>query len=137
MQLNDEIRQFLDERLIARITTMEPNGYPHTVPIWYIRDGDDLVISTGPESRKVKNIRDNPKGAVTVGGEPVDDHKEYGLGYLFQGEWSLEGEPEFEWVRKIAFRYLRDHERVEQNIAMWGAHQALRFKIHKVSKVMG
>jgi len=60
------------------------------------------VIATGPDSRKVKNVRANPKGAVTIGGDPVNDHERYAVGYLFQREWSLEGEPGFEWIRKTA-----------------------------------
>lgn len=134
--LNDTIRTFLVQRLIARVTTISPDGYPHTVPIWYTLDGDDIVIATGPESRKVRNIRANPKGAITIGGDPVNDHERYGVGYLFQGEWSLEGEPDFEWIRKIARRYWDDPERVEREIAEWGPHQALRFRITKVAQIM-
>lgn len=135
--LDDSIRTFLQQRLIARVTTIEPDGYPHTVPIWYILDGDDLVIATGSESRKVKNIQHNPKGAVTIGGDPVGDHVAYAVGYLFQGEWSLEGVPDFNWIRKIACRYWDDRDRVEREIAEWGPHQALRFRIAKAVKVMG
>jgi predicted pyridoxine 5'-phosphate oxidase superfamily flavin-nucleotide-binding protein len=134
--LDQKHRAFLQQRLIARVTTVSPDGYPHTVPIWYILDGDDIVIATGPEARKVKNIRINPKGAVTIGGDPVNDHESYAVGYSFQGEWSLEGEPGFDWVRRIARRYWDDHERVEREIAEWGAHQALRFRITKVAQVM-
>jgi predicted pyridoxine 5'-phosphate oxidase superfamily flavin-nucleotide-binding protein len=136
MRLDDELRTFLRQRQIARVTTIGPDGYPHTVPIWYILDGDDIVIATGPAARKIRNIRANPKGAVTVGGDPVNDHDSYGVGYLFQGEWSLEGEPGFDWIRKIALRYWGDPERVEREIAVWGPHQALRFVIRQVIKVM-
>ena len=73
--LDNQLRTFLHQRLIARVTTVGPDGYPHTVPIWYMLDGDDIVIATGPESRKVKNIRANTKGAVTIGGDPGNDHE--------------------------------------------------------------
>jgi predicted pyridoxine 5'-phosphate oxidase superfamily flavin-nucleotide-binding protein len=136
MRLDDRLRTFLQQRQIARVTTMGSDGYPHTVPIWYILDGDDIVIATGPAARKVKNVRTNPKGAVTVGGDPANDHDSYGIGYLFQGEWSLEGEPGFEWIRKIALRYRDDPERVEREIAAWGPHQTLRFVIRQVVQVM-
>ena len=127
--LDDSVRAFLQQRQIARVTTIGPDGYPHTVPIWYILDGNDIVITTGPAARKVKNVRANPKGAVAVGGDPVNDHDSYAVGYLFQGEWSLEGEPGSDWIRKIALRYWGDPERVEREIAGWGPNQALRFKI--------
>ena len=134
--LEDAVRDFLSQRLIARVTTIGPDGYPHTVPIWYMLDGDDIVIATGPESRKVKNFRANTKGAVTIGGDPINDHESYAVGYLFQGEWSLEDEPGFDWIRRIARRYWDDHDRAEREIAAWGPHQALRFTISKVVQVM-
>jgi hypothetical protein len=133
--LDESIRAFLQQRLIARVTTMGPDGYPHTTPIWYILDGDDILISTSPDSRKVKNIQANPKGAVCIGGDPIGDHEGYTTGYLFQGEWSLEGEPEFAWIIRIALRYWGDPAQVERDTANWAAHQVLRFKINKVIKV--
>lgn len=134
--MDEHIRAFLDQRLIARITTIAPNGYPHTVPIWYMLDGDDLLIATGPQSQKIKHIRANPKGAVAIGGEPQGDHRAFHTGYLFQGDFSIEGEPGFEGIRKIARRYRDDWEQADQDIADWGPHQMIRFKIKKVSKVM-
>ncbi|MBN2303186.1 MAG: pyridoxamine 5'-phosphate oxidase family protein [Anaerolineae bacterium] len=136
MVLDDSLRAILRQPLIARVTTIGTDGYPHTVPIWYILDGDDLVIATGPQSRKVRNVRANPKGAVAVGGDPVNAHDSYTAGYLFQGEWALEGDPDFEWIRKIAYRYRDDHTRAEREFTAWGPHQALRFTIHRAIKVM-
>jgi len=136
MPMDDSIRSFLQERHIARATTVGPDGYPHTVPIWYMLDGDDIIICTGPESRKVRNIRANPKGAVVIGGDPKRDHRTFQEGYLFQGDFSLEGEPGFDWIRKITYRYRDDHDQAERDMAEWGPHQMIRFKIRKVMKVM-
>lgn len=135
--LDNTIRTFLGQRLIARVTTINPDGYPHSVPIWYILDGEDIVIATGPETHKVRNIRANPKGAIVIGGEPKDDSfVGYQVGYLFQGDWSIEGEPGFEWIRRIAYRYVDDRAQADRDIAEWGAHQALRLSIRRVSQVM-
>lgn len=134
--LTADQRAVLEQRLIARVTTLDADGYPHTVPIWYMLDGDDILIATGPVARKVRNVRANPKGAVTVGGDELDDHARYTPGYLFQGEWTLEGEPGFDWIRRIARRYWADDARVEREIAAWGPHQALRFRIQRAIRVM-
>jgi hypothetical protein len=134
--LDDATRALLQQRLIARMTTIGLDGYPHTVPVWYILDGDDIIVGTGPGSRKVKNIEANPKGSITVGGDPVNDHESYTTGYLLRGDWSLEGEPNMDWMRKIARHYWDDHERVERELAAWGETQALRFKIRSVTQVM-
>jgi len=34
-------REFLHKPLLARMTTVGPDGYPHTVPVWFMLDGDD------------------------------------------------------------------------------------------------
>jgi predicted pyridoxine 5'-phosphate oxidase superfamily flavin-nucleotide-binding protein len=134
--LDDSIREFLKLPLIARVSTIDPDGYPHTVPIWFILDGDDIVIATGHESRKIRNIRANPKGAVAIGGEPEDNrHIDYEQGYLFQGDFTIEDDPDQVWIRRITNHY-RDDDRIEQDIAKWGAHTAIRLKIRSVIKVM-
>lgn len=134
--LDDAVREILKQPLVARVTTINPDGYPHTVPIWFILDGDDIVMATGGTTRKVRNILANPKGAVTVGGDPKDDDgKAYHPGYLFQGDFTVEADPENAWIRRIAHHY-RDDDQIEHDIAEWGPHDAIRLTIRNVIQVM-
>jgi nitroimidazol reductase NimA-like FMN-containing flavoprotein (pyridoxamine 5'-phosphate oxidase superfamily) len=32
----DEIDRFLQQTLVARLTSIRPDGYPHTTPLWYV-----------------------------------------------------------------------------------------------------
>lgn len=134
--LDDELRSFLQQRLIARMTTLAPDGYPHTVPVWYVLEGDDLLIATGYRARKLDHIRANPRGAVVIGGDPLDANITYQPCYLFQGRYTLEGEPGFEGIRRIARRYRDDAEGMERDIKTWGPHQMIRFRIERVIRVM-
>jgi PPOX class probable F420-dependent enzyme len=136
MRLDDDLRAFLQQRHIARVTTIGPDGYPHTVPVWYMLDGDDIVIATGHQTQKVQNIRANPKGAVVIGGDPLDENITYQPCYLFQGDFSIEGEPGFDWITQIAYRYRDDHEQADRDIQTWGPHQLVRLKITKIMRVM-
>jgi nitroimidazol reductase NimA-like FMN-containing flavoprotein (pyridoxamine 5'-phosphate oxidase superfamily) len=135
MKLSDTIRTFLQQPHMARVSTIDPDGYPHTVPVWYMLDGDDIVIATGASTRKIKNILANPKGAVTIGGEPIGKHRAYEPCYLIQGEFVLEPDPENAWIRRIAHHY-RDDDQIEHDIAEWGPHDAIRLTIRKVIQVM-
>jgi general stress protein 26 len=110
---SDTVREFLQKPLIARMSTIDPNGYPHTVPVWFALDGDDIVMISTRETRKVGYILANPKGAVTIGGDPGD-----GAGYLIKGEFSVEPDPEDAWVRKMTYRY-EAPEQAEKDIADW------------------
>ena len=46
------------------LTTFRGDGSPVSTAVWVARDGDALVVITGPTSGKVRRIRANP--AVTV-----------------------------------------------------------------------
>jgi predicted pyridoxine 5'-phosphate oxidase superfamily flavin-nucleotide-binding protein len=136
MLLDDAVRAFLQQRLIARMTTLGPDGYPHTVPVWYMLDGDDILIATGHTTRKIRNIRANPRGALVMGGDPLDENRTYQPCYLFQGKFSLEGESGFDLITRIAYRYRDDHDQADHDIAEWGPHQPIRFTIKTVIRVM-
>jgi hypothetical protein len=55
----DEIRNFLLQgTLTGKLGTINKDGTPHVVPIWYTVDEDDnIVFNTCGESVKAKNIR--------------------------------------------------------------------------------
>src|SRR5258708_37829577 len=46
------------------LTTFRKNGTAVPTPVWVARDGDELVLTTGPNAGKVKRIRRD--GAVRV-----------------------------------------------------------------------
>lgn len=127
----DEIRQFLQKTLIARMSVVDPRGYPHTVPVWYYLDGDDIVVTSMKKTRKNGFIPQNPKGSITVGGQPGD-----GGGYLLKGEWSVEPDPQCEWLMKIAVHYT-GREQAEKDVPIWSQeiNELLRLKVKKIIKV--
>ena len=91
----EEVREFLQRKLLARMSVVDFDGYPHTVPVSFIMDGDDVIITTVRNTRKVHYIRRNSKGAVTIGGESSE-----GAGYLLKGKFSLEEDPGLEWLKR-------------------------------------
>ena len=48
MVLSEPVRNFLDQPLIGRISVIDEEGYPHTIPIWFIRDGDEVMFISDP-----------------------------------------------------------------------------------------
>lgn len=55
----DEIRNFLLQgTLTGKLGTINKDGTPHVVPIWYtVGEEDNIVFNTGGKSVKAKNIR--------------------------------------------------------------------------------
>ncbi|MBN1963282.1 MAG: pyridoxamine 5'-phosphate oxidase family protein [Anaerolineae bacterium] len=129
--LDEKARAFLQKPLIARMTTIGADGYPHTVPVWFMLDGNDILIISAPDTRKVGHIRANPKGAVVIGGDPAD-----GGGYLFKGDFSIEDDPGGAWMKKLTYHY-EDKEQAEKDIAAWAdlGSIVIRLKPRRVIKV--
>lgn len=99
--LNRQVRRFLQKQRIARLATVGVDGYPHVVPIWFRRDGDDLVFGSDRDNRKVRNILANPRGAVVIGGElPIEDE-----GYMIQGDLSIADDVNHASMQKMLLRY--------------------------------
>jgi len=53
------------------IATTCPDGRPHAVPIWGVWLRDVFAFSTGAQSRKARNLANDPR--VVIGVEPADD----------------------------------------------------------------
>lgn len=126
------IREFLQKPLVARMSTVDPDGYPHTVPVWFMLNGDEIVVISVSSTRKVGHIKANPKGAIAIGGDPAD-----GGGYLIKGDFSIEADPEDAWVRKLTYHY-ETPEQAEKDIADWADLDIilLRLKPKGVLKVI-
>ncbi|MFN8557886.1 MAG: pyridoxamine 5'-phosphate oxidase family protein [Dehalococcoidia bacterium] len=80
----DEVHAFLDSRpgWIA-LTTIDRNGYPHTVPIGYFRLGDEVYIGCRAGTQKLKNIERNPRVSLMLeSGRGMGDLK----GVIVQGD---------------------------------------------------
>lgn len=60
------VRELLDERLVATLATIEPDGVPHAVAVWIASVDGALVVATGSASRKVANARRDPRATVML-----------------------------------------------------------------------
>jgi general stress protein 26 len=124
-------REVLSKPLIARMSTIDPNGFPHTVPVWFKLDGDDIVVMGVRSTRKVQHMRANTKGSIAVGGQPGDSG-----GYLIKGHWSVEEDPGKRWQRAITYHY-EPKEQADKDLADWAGLDiiVMRLKSVQVLKV--
>lgn len=85
----DERREFLAAAKTIILSTIDSNGYPHTVAMWYVMDGEECLMTTYAKSQKAVNIRRNPKVALLVeSGVTYDTLR----GVLIRGTARLESE---------------------------------------------
>jgi PPOX class probable F420-dependent enzyme len=70
MELNDAARDLIGEGADATLVTLNPDGSPQVSVVWVALqstpDGDELVSAHLSEHKKVRNIRNDPRVAVTI-----------------------------------------------------------------------
>jgi hypothetical protein len=52
----------MDREIIGFLTAVAPSGQPQTSPVWYIRDGDRLVVYNRPDRPPSRVHRPEPEG---------------------------------------------------------------------------
>ena len=60
MEIPPEAERRIADDEVAWLTTITDGGAPAPNPVWFVRDGDDLVVFAEPSSRKVHNIEQRP-----------------------------------------------------------------------------
>src|SRR5437763_11992133 len=66
----EEIREFLTHGTrTAKLATTSRAGAPHVMPVWFVLDGDQIVLTTHAESVKGRNLRRDPRVALVVDDE--------------------------------------------------------------------
>jgi len=58
--------EFLKKQQVGRLATVSRNQVPHVAPLCYASDEKRLYLSTAYNSKKARNIRENPKVAFVV-----------------------------------------------------------------------
>ncbi|SPM42805.1 Predicted flavin-nucleotide-binding protein, pyridoxine 5'-phosphate oxidase superfamily [Mycobacterium numidiamassiliense] len=70
MKLNDAARNLIGQGADATLVTLNPDGSPQVSLVWVALqstpDGDELVTAHLAEHKKVRNVRRDPRVAVTI-----------------------------------------------------------------------
>lgn len=110
----------LDGTPIAHVATVLPDGAPHSVPVWVGTHQGHVVIMTGPGSQKARNLRRDPRVAISL--TPADNPFSPVVIRGRVATW-LSGEEGWAVVDAIAEKYIhapydRGQERVVAMIAV-------------------
>jgi PPOX class probable F420-dependent enzyme len=100
-------RAFLEEKLFAVVGSKNPDGSPHLAVMWYLLDGDELLVNSAQGRVKDRNLAADPRMSVMV-----DD------GYRWirvDGRARIEHDQTIthEDIRRLAARYYEDERKVE------------------------
>ena len=87
---DEEVRDFLAERMVMQCATNGPRGLPHVVPLWFVAD-PDLTSWTYAKSQKAVNLERDPR--ATLGFEDGVQYHEL-RGVMLECDVVLERDPE-------------------------------------------
>ncbi|HEY0753004.1 MAG TPA: TIGR03667 family PPOX class F420-dependent oxidoreductase [Ktedonobacteraceae bacterium] len=70
------IDQRLRENVIIWLNTVRPDGRPHSAAVWFLWDGEAVLIFSRPNQQKLRNIAHNPNVVLAIdntdeGGDPI------------------------------------------------------------------
>jgi PPOX class probable F420-dependent enzyme len=118
-----ELTRFFDEERVLTCATIGPNGRPHLMPLWYVRDGRTLIAWTYGASQKVKNLERDPRATVQI--EAGRDRYGELRGVMFECDVTIERDPE---------RILAEGLRLMQRYAGFDASPEARERVAKQAK---
>ena len=103
-------RTFLEEKRFAVVGTKNPDGSPHLAVMWYLLDGDDIVVNSAQGRVKDRNLAADPRMSVLV---------EDGYRWIrIDGRATVEHDQAIAHadIRRLAARYYEDERKVEQAV---------------------
>lgn len=100
---DEEIKNILERGATGRLATADKNGQPHVVPLAIFSDGDRILFHTGANTKKVRNLMENPKVSLVV--DYILQTPRLEVGFVINGTAKkLEKPEELDEVRKMMTR---------------------------------
>ena len=62
----DSARAVLESSALAHLVTLNPDGSPQVTVVWAGLDGDEIVAAHLPEYRKIRNMRNDSRVALSI-----------------------------------------------------------------------
>ncbi len=98
--LTDKVGMLFDGKNFAVLSTLDPDGKPHSTVVWAKRDGDDILFALPKGRRKTANLRRDPRATVVI----FDAANPYESAQV-QGTASIEDDPNGMLVDDLSHKY--------------------------------
>jgi PPOX class probable F420-dependent enzyme len=72
-RLSDEALDLLASDAVAIVVTLDPDGRPHLSSAWIGVEDGEIVIGTLDDQRKLQNLRRDPRIALTIQSERINE----------------------------------------------------------------
>jgi PPOX class probable F420-dependent enzyme len=101
----------------GKLAVTRSDGRPHVTPVWFVLDGDDIVLTTKENSVKGRALRRDPNAALCVDDQAPPYHF-----VMIEGKAALSNDlgELLRWATVIRRRYMGD-----ENAELFGARAAV------------
>ena len=62
----EEQRELIDSERVVVVSSLGRNGWPHSMPLWFVPRGGEVWVWTYAKSQKVRNLERDPRATVLV-----------------------------------------------------------------------
>ena len=62
----EKFHDLFSRPIVCILTTINPDGQPHTVPVWCDYDGERVRVNAPAATRKARNLQRNPKLSALI-----------------------------------------------------------------------
>ena len=62
----EKFHDLFSRPILCGLTTISPNGQPHSVPVWCDFDGEHVRINMPAATKKARNLKRNPKVSLLI-----------------------------------------------------------------------
>jgi PPOX class probable F420-dependent enzyme len=66
VRITEKARTILQKKTFAHLATLMPDGSPQSTPVWVDVEGDEIVINTAEGRAKARNLREDPRVALSA-----------------------------------------------------------------------
>jgi PPOX class probable F420-dependent enzyme len=122
----DEIDAYLDEQKTLQVASIDRDGTPHLVAMWFVRWDGKLAFWTYGKSQKVMNLRRDPRLTVMV--ESGDSYEQL-RGVMIKGHARIVEDLDevLRFGEEVYERYWGpiEHEAVREGVRVMGSKRVL------------
>jgi PPOX class probable F420-dependent enzyme len=98
----DSHLDLLGKKSFAHLSSLGPDGEPQSHPVWFDVAGGQLLISTGTDRQKYRNIQRDPRVSVSIL-DPDDPYRYLEVrGHVVE----IEPDPQKAFLDRLARKYL-------------------------------
>ena len=101
-------RAFLEDKRYAVVGSKNPDGSPHLAVMWYVLDGEDIVVNSAQGRIKDRNLAADPRVSVMI----ADAYRFVRV----DGRVTIDHDQTraHEDIRRLAARYYEDEKKVDE-----------------------